>query len=124
MGAHTSGAEDALAIARTLSVAEIASLTGLEVSALEKFYALWSSTERVVTIYSQGVNQSTSGTDKVNAIINCHLLTGRIGKPPKPTHAVRQSNCESACGKGHIRGLCKLHQSQNPAPPSHTYPEE
>jgi assimilatory nitrate reductase catalytic subunit len=27
------------------------------------------------------VNQSSSGTDKVNAIINCHLATGRIGKP-------------------------------------------
>ena len=30
---------------------------------------------------SQGVNQSAQGTDKVNAIINCHLATGRIGKP-------------------------------------------
>ena len=30
---------------------------------------------------SQGVNQSASGTDKVNAIINCHLATGRIGRP-------------------------------------------
>jgi assimilatory nitrate reductase catalytic subunit len=28
-----------------------------------------------------GVNQSSSGADKVNAIINCHLLTGRIGRP-------------------------------------------
>src|SRR5262249_46495617 len=30
--------------------------------------------------YSQGINQSSSGTDKVNAIINCHLATGRIGR--------------------------------------------
>ena len=37
-------------------------------------------TERVVTLYSQGVNQSVSGTDKVNAILNCHLATGRIGR--------------------------------------------
>ena len=28
-----------------------------------------------------GVNQAADGTDKVNAIINCHLITGRIGKP-------------------------------------------
>ena len=34
-----------------------------------------------MTVYSQGVNQSRSGTDKVNAIINCHLATGRIGQP-------------------------------------------
>ena len=32
-------------------------------------------------MFSQGVNQSSAGTDKVNAIINCHLATGRIGKP-------------------------------------------
>ena len=38
-------------------------------------------TPRVVTLYSQGVNQSAQGTDKVNAILNCHLATGRIGKP-------------------------------------------
>ena len=34
-----------------------------------------------MSLYSQGINQSSSGTDKVNAIINCHLATGRIGKP-------------------------------------------
>ena len=38
-------------------------------------------TERTVTVFCQGVNQSAHGTDKVNAIINCHLATGRIGKP-------------------------------------------
>ena len=38
-------------------------------------------TKRVVTCFSQGVNQSAQGTDKVNTIINCHLATGRIGKP-------------------------------------------
>src|SRR6266478_3924348 len=37
-------------------------------------------TPRVVTLYSQGVNQSAQGTDKVNAILNCHLATARIGK--------------------------------------------
>jgi assimilatory nitrate reductase catalytic subunit len=34
-----------------------------------------------VTLWSQGVNQSSSGTDKGNAIVNCHLATGRIGRP-------------------------------------------
>ncbi len=38
-------------------------------------------TTNAVTCFSQGVNQSAQGTDKVNAIINCHLATGRIGKP-------------------------------------------
>ena len=33
---------------------------------------------RMVTLFSQGANQSVSGTDKGNAIINLHLATGRI----------------------------------------------
>ena len=32
-------------------------------------------------MFSQGVNQSSCGTAKVNSIINVHLATGRIGKP-------------------------------------------
>ena len=45
------------------------------------FFDWFAGTERTVTLYSQGVNQSSAGTDKVNAIINCHLATGRIGRP-------------------------------------------
>jgi assimilatory nitrate reductase catalytic subunit len=54
--------------------------TGLSAQELNAFYDTWISNKRVVTIYSQGVNQSSDGSDKVNAIINCHLATGRIGK--------------------------------------------
>ena len=53
----------------------------MDIEEVEKFYRWFVDTERVVTVYSQGVNQSSSGTDKVNAIINCHLATGRIGRP-------------------------------------------
>ncbi len=37
-------------------------------------------TDRMVTLFSQGANQSVSGTDKGNAIINLHLATGRINR--------------------------------------------
>ena len=53
----------------------------LPAPALELFYRWFSETTKVMSLYSQGVNQSSSGTDKVNSIINCHLATGRIGKP-------------------------------------------
>src|SRR5579863_2219584 len=36
---------------------------------------------RMVTLFSQGANQSVGGTDKGNAIINLHLATGRINRP-------------------------------------------
>ncbi|MBB6122819.1 molybdopterin-dependent oxidoreductase [Sphingobium subterraneum] len=36
---------------------------------------------RMITLFSQGANQSVVGTDKGNAIINLHLGLGRIGRP-------------------------------------------
>ena len=78
---HTNGADAALAQVAGLSVAQVADVCGLGEGAVELFFDWFAKTERVVTLYSQGINQSTSGVDKVNAIINCHLLTGRIGRP-------------------------------------------
>ena len=48
---------------------------------LSRFYELFAATPRAITLFSQGINQSLRGTDQVNAIINVHLATGRIGKP-------------------------------------------
>ena len=78
---HTSGLEEALAVAKRASLGDTARLTGLGTAELIGFYRLFARAPKVVTLYSQGVNQSAGGTDKVNAILNCHLLTGRIGRP-------------------------------------------
>ncbi len=79
----TTGFDQALALAAAdaPSVEHVAQGCGLAPADVRFFFELFSVTERVVTVYSQGVNQSAHGTDKVNAIINCHLATGRIGKP-------------------------------------------
>ena len=81
--AHTAGFATALAAARQTAPdpQRVAVLTDLAPQAIADFYAEFAATERVVTFYSQGVNQSSAGTDKVNAILNCHLATGRIGRP-------------------------------------------
>lgn len=55
--------------------------TGLRAEDIATFFDWMTTTEKTVTVFSQGVNQSIAGTDKVNAIINVHLATGRIGKP-------------------------------------------
>ncbi len=79
---HTSGFDDAILRARSMagSIGATALATGLSEQDIATFFQMFSSTPRVVTLYSQGVNQSAQGTDKVNAIVNCHLATGRIGK--------------------------------------------
>jgi assimilatory nitrate reductase catalytic subunit len=78
---HTVGFADALDAATDAGVETVAAECGVDPEVLETFFDMFAQTERVMTVYSQGVNQSSTGTDKVNAIINCHLATGRIGRP-------------------------------------------
>ena len=100
---HATGAEDALRAAEGWDIAAVAAATEIEPSTLAQFYELFASRDRVVTVYSQGVNQSSAGTDKVNAILNCHLLTGRIGKPGAgPLSVTGQPN---AMGGREVGGL-------------------
>jgi len=77
-GHDAPGAAEAVAEARRI---DAVTLTGLDPALLARFFAIFAATERVVTLFSMGVNQSSAGADKANAIINCHLLTDRIGKP-------------------------------------------
>ena len=79
---HTRGASRALLVAENTagSVSAVARACGVSPALIEEFYRLFARHERVITAFSQGVNQSSQGTDKASSIINCHLLTGRIGK--------------------------------------------
>ncbi len=79
---HTNGFNDALKQANesTPNLVSAAKFSGVSEQALMTLAYWWEQTEKTVTFYSQGVNQSSSGVDKCNAIINCHLATGRIGK--------------------------------------------
>lgn len=53
----------------------------LDQELLSKFYRWFATTKKTVTLFCQGVNQSQSGADKANSIINAHLATGKIGYP-------------------------------------------
>lgn len=99
---HVNGFEPSVAAAKATN--PLAS--GLTQDELASFFAMWAGTEKVVTVYSQGVNQSACGTDKVNAILNCHLATGRIGRPGMgPFSATGQPN---AMGGREVGGLANM----------------
>jgi assimilatory nitrate reductase catalytic subunit len=80
---YTTGFSAAVEAARISapSLARVAETADLSADDLAQFYDWFAATARTVTLYSQGTNQSSAGTDKVNAIINCHLATGRLGRP-------------------------------------------
>jgi assimilatory nitrate reductase catalytic subunit len=105
--AHTTGLGDALeAAGEAGSLLDVAKACRLDPQQLLAFYALFAKTERTVTAFTMGVNQSSSGADKVNAIINCHLATGRIGRPGMgPFSLTGQPN---AMGGREVGGLANM----------------
>jgi assimilatory nitrate reductase catalytic subunit len=106
MAAHVGDPTAALGIAADFPIERVATECGLSTADIALFYRLFADTKRVVTVYSQGINQSVSGSDKVNAIINCHLLTGRIGQPGMgPFSITGQPN---AMGGREVGGLANM----------------
>lgn len=100
VAAHVDGYDAAL------KAATEAGDCGLSEVEIETFVNWWCQTEKVVTLYSQGVNQSAVGTDKVNSILNCHLATGRIGRPGMgPFSMTGQPN---AMGGREVGGLANM----------------
>ncbi|MBW4573920.1 MAG: nitrate reductase [Aphanothece sp. CMT-3BRIN-NPC111] len=59
----------------------VARTCGIEEQDLEIAAQFWAESQRVLSLWSMGVNQSSEGTAKVRSIINLHLMTGQIGKP-------------------------------------------
>lgn len=114
---HTTGFAAALALASFCDLDVISQHTGITPDQLLAFFTLFARTERCVTVYSQGVNQSASGTDKVNAIINCHLATGRIGRPGMgPFSVTGQPNAMGGREVGGLANLLSAHRDlANPA---------
>jgi assimilatory nitrate reductase catalytic subunit len=115
---HTTGFEDALKRAAELAgdLEAVTKLTGLAQVDVARFYEMFATTARVVTCYSQGVNQSAQGTDKVGAIINCHLATGRIGKPGMgPFSLTGQPNAMGGREVGGLANQLAAHMNFSPA---------
>jgi assimilatory nitrate reductase catalytic subunit len=114
---HTSGFKEALVRARNIagSIGATALATGLAEPEVADFFQMFKNTPRVVTLYSQGVNQSAQGTDKVNAIINCHLATARIGKPgASPFSLTGQPNAMGGREVGGLANQLAAHMAFTP----------
>ena len=79
---HTEGLELALEQAKSYASTsrEVSEQCNININDVESFFRAFAQNEKVVTVFSQGINQWSYGTERVNSIINCHLYTGRIGK--------------------------------------------
>jgi assimilatory nitrate reductase catalytic subunit len=115
---HTNGFAEAFLSAGddACDMDAVASGCGLTLCEIQEFYELFSRNPATVTVYSQGVNQSSRGTDKVNAIVNCHLATGRIGKPGMgPFSITGQPNAMGGREVGGLANQLAAHMAFTPS---------
>jgi len=83
---------------------------------LQLFFELFAANPRTITMFSQGINQALRGTDQVNAIINLHLATGRIGKPgAAPFSITGQPNAMGGREVGGLASTLAAHMDFAPA---------
>jgi assimilatory nitrate reductase catalytic subunit len=79
---------------------------GIDPQLFAELLAMAAASERMITLFSQGANQSRVGTDKGNAIINLHLATGHINRPGAgPFSITGQPN---AMGGREVGGLANM----------------
>ncbi|MCJ7799312.1 MAG: nitrate reductase, partial [Polaromonas sp.] len=103
---HTSGFEALKATVRDYTPALVADTCGLQKEDLLTAARLFATSAATLSLYCQGLNQSSSGTAKNAGLINLHLATGQIGKPGAgPFSLTGQPN---AMGGREVGGMANL----------------
>ncbi|MBX3618565.1 MAG: molybdopterin-dependent oxidoreductase [Rhizobacter sp.] len=107
IAAHTTGFDALRNRVRDFTPKEAAKLCGIGEEALVQAAQWFADTQgRTLSLYCQGLNQSSSGSAKNAALINLHLATGQIGKPGAgPFSLTGQPN---AMGGREVGGLANL----------------
>ena len=112
---HTQGFGEAIANASAATLENVAAQAGLDNNQLGTFYQWFAETDRAITFYSQGINQSATGTNKCNAIINCHLATGKLGKVGAgPFSITGQPNAMGGREVGGLANMLAAHMDYSP----------
>jgi len=81
IAAHTNGFDALKATVRDYTPDYVADICGLKKTDLLEAARLFATSPATLSLYCQGLNQSSSGTAKNAALVNLHLATGQIGKP-------------------------------------------
>ncbi|SFM51553.1 nitrate reductase [Variovorax sp. OV329] len=117
IAAHTSGFDALEAVVRDCTPEKAAQVCGIAVEDLREAARLFATSAATLSLYCQGLNQSSSGTAKNAALINLHLATAQIGKPGAgPFSLTGQPNAMGGREVGGLANLLSAHRDLgNPA---------
>ena len=109
--AHTEGFDALKTLVRDYGPAAVADICGISIDALQKCAEMIGRSPRFLSLWCQGLNQSSSGTAKNCALINLHLATGQIGKPGcGPFSLTGQPNAMGGRETGSLANLLPGHR--------------
>jgi ferredoxin-nitrate reductase len=106
IAAHTQGWDALHTLLARYTPEAVQEICGLPASRIREAARLFGHAQAVLSLWSMGMNQSTVGVGKNNALINLHLATGQIGTPGAgPFSLTGQPN---AMGGREVGGLSHL----------------
>ncbi|MCM0044814.1 MAG: molybdopterin-dependent oxidoreductase [Burkholderiaceae bacterium] len=114
---HTEGFDEIKAMVRDYTPAFVAQTCGIREEDLVTAARWFGSAKAALSLYCQGLNQSTQGTAKNAALINLHLATRQIGKAGAgPFSLTGQPNAMGGREVGGLANLLSAHRDlANPA---------
>ena len=117
IAAHTNGFEALAEQVRNHPPAVVADICGLEAADIVKAARWFGECGPALSLYCQGLNQSSHGTHNNAALIHLHLATGQIGKPGAgPFSLTGQPNAMGGREVGGLANLLSAHRDLgNPA---------
>ena len=118
IAAHTTGFDALKTTVRDYTPDLVAETCGIKKEDLFTAAKMFATSPATLSLYCQGLNQSSSGTAKNAALINLHLATGHIGKPgAAPFSLTGQPNAMGGREVGGLANLIRAHRDM--ANPEH-----
>jgi len=108
---HTQGFEDLKATLREYTPQHVARVCGISEGDLLLAARWFATSTSTLSLYCQGLNQSSSGTDKNAALINLHLATAQIGRAGAgPLSLTGQPNAMGGREVGGMANMLSAHR--------------
>jgi len=111
---HTDNYEALKLSLQSVSLSEASKICGVTANDIKKAASFIADAEGFITMWAMGLNQSSIGVNKNNALLNLSLLTGHIGKPGSgPFSLTGQPNAMGGREVGGMANLLAAHRDLN-----------
>jgi assimilatory nitrate reductase catalytic subunit len=111
IAAHTSGFEALQALVADHTPTHVSQICGVSEADLHTAACWFATAPSTLSLYCQGLNQSSNGTAKNAALINLHLATRQIGRPGAgPLSLTGQPNAMGGREVGGMANLMSAHR--------------